>query len=577
MAEEAAKKVKRRKSFSLLFGSLSAAAGLLRDQDQDQNHNNTAFPFVSTTTPPTPTIPSPRPKSHSHTHSSPDHLLYRCKTTTTTTTQENNDGLPGPKLVRRRRGSRPVSSSSGSWLGIMGVKTRSGSFGDLQHSNGGGGGGGGRGGSEGIGIGISSGGGGLTMRRMNTTRDISRNRLSMMPVDHLNDHHGRRTDASWHHHGTSYNYNYSSNNNNKNSTTNHNGSLVSRTRSKSFQKSKRHSMFGSFRSLATSASALADDDNNNRDYSSRARSKESSGGEEDDLAMFMGLANGNGHSNRLSIGAAVVLHHGEVQTSAPMWRKKSQYLVLTDTHLVRFKNRSKAAETFPAIPLLWSRNTAAALTSNRLSVVSLASLQDGGGGGGSPMAGGGGGSSGECGNSIPLNRILAVHKLDDGRPFFSVEVCYMEDRSSKTSSLQIQLMDPLDAELWRSGIRDAATEARLADPVPFDAETVECISRVLDQERDYDPYSISMNRAVRRAPVKPGGRSSVDENIKLASTPCYVVVGVHKIHILPVTKVSNRASMASLNELDVGQSYGILSLAALYMQRGDDGMQLIFR
>jgi hypothetical protein len=41
------------------------------------------------------------------------------------------------------------------------------------------------------------------------------------------------------------------------------------------------------------------------------------------------------------------LLHGEVQTSSSVFRKKKEYLVLTDTHLLRFKNYHKAAEAFP--------------------------------------------------------------------------------------------------------------------------------------------------------------------------------------------------------------------------------------
>lgn len=41
-----------------------------------------------------------------------------------------------------------------------------------------------------------------------------------------------------------------------------------------------------------------------------------------------------------------VLRHGEVQTSSGMFRKKKEYLVLTETHIVRCKSQGKAAETF---------------------------------------------------------------------------------------------------------------------------------------------------------------------------------------------------------------------------------------
>ena len=41
------------------------------------------------------------------------------------------------------------------------------------------------------------------------------------------------------------------------------------------------------------------------------------------------------------------LLHGEVQTSSSVFRKKKEYLVLTETHLMRFKSYHKAAEAFP--------------------------------------------------------------------------------------------------------------------------------------------------------------------------------------------------------------------------------------
>jgi hypothetical protein len=42
-----------------------------------------------------------------------------------------------------------------------------------------------------------------------------------------------------------------------------------------------------------------------------------------------------------------VLHYGEVQTSSSMFRKKKEFLVLTEKHLIRYKAQSKAAEAFP--------------------------------------------------------------------------------------------------------------------------------------------------------------------------------------------------------------------------------------
>lgn len=41
----------------------------------------------------------------------------------------------------------------------------------------------------------------------------------------------------------------------------------------------------------------------------------------------------------------LVLHHGEVQTSSSMFRKKKEYLALTETHIIRYKSQAKASES----------------------------------------------------------------------------------------------------------------------------------------------------------------------------------------------------------------------------------------
>ncbi len=48
----------------------------------------------------------------------------------------------------------------------------------------------------------------------------------------------------------------------------------------------------------------------------------------------------------------VVLHHGEVQATGGMFRKRKEYLVLTDSHLMRFKSASRAADAFPTSVML---------------------------------------------------------------------------------------------------------------------------------------------------------------------------------------------------------------------------------
>jgi len=55
-----------------------------------------------------------------------------------------------------------------------------------------------------------------------------------------------------------------------------------------------------------------------------------------------------------------VLQHGEVQTNSSLFWKKKEYLVLTETHLVRFKNQGKASESFSSY-VKWPPLTGATL------------------------------------------------------------------------------------------------------------------------------------------------------------------------------------------------------------------------
>ncbi|KAL4898523.1 hypothetical protein BDV59DRAFT_167055 [Aspergillus ambiguus] len=311
-----------------------------------------------------------------------------------------------------------------------------------------------------------------------------------------------------------------------------------RPRRKSLQK-KRASVFGSLRSLHS----LDDDEK------SLARSKASPAVDDDDPDA------------RPAIGS-IILHHGEIQTTGGMWRKKSQYLVLTDTHLVRFKSQSKAAEAFPSIPPSFARTPG-----NRQSVASISSLHD------QQLAAPGGDSSA----GIPLNSIVAVYMLDDGRPSSTVEVAYLDERAHKAAFIQMQTPDFQELNLWMVGIRSAAELVRGADPLPFDRKSVEYAVRMLEYERDYDPDTFRMFRVIQMASSKSPTRASSDDLTKLSPTGCYLALGSHKLHLIPLHKMSSRASVVSLNDLDASTSFGLMNLTCLSMEWGDDSLHLTFR
>ncbi|CAI7599710.1 unnamed protein product [Penicillium crustosum] len=240
-------------------------------------------------------------------------------------------------------------------------------------------------------------------------------------------------------------------------------------------------------------------------------------------------------SPRNGIWSSAILHHGEVQTTGGMWRKKSQYLVLTDTHLIRFKNQSKAADDMQLM------------------------------------------ASGDASAGIPLNSIIAVYMLEDARLSPSVEVAYLDERTHKATLVQMQTSDLQELNLWMVGIRQAAQMARANYPMPFNRGSIEYVTRMLEHERDYDPEVFRMFRVIQIASSKSITRSSSDDLTKLSPTGCYLAIGAHKLHMLPMQKTTNRSSVVSLSDWEAGTSFGLMNLTGLSMEYGDDSLHLTFR
>jgi Leucine-rich repeat (LRR) protein len=260
---------------------------------------------------------------------------------------------------------------------------------------------------------------------------------------------------------------------------------------------------------------------------------------------------------------STVLHHGEIQTAGGMFRKKCLYFVLTDTHLIRFKTQALAAEMFPSIPSSLGRANGSrhSRVSSMSSSSSLHELHTT--------------TSGEGHQVIPLHQIVAVWRLDDGRPYFSIEIDHFDEDTSYTGSMTLHLNDPRDYELWMSSIRGAVLKARLANPQPFSDSLVEHTCRVLDQERDYDPQHFVMFKVVQRA-GKMGPRSSFEDLSKVTSNICILAIGYHKVHLLPLPRPSRSASPILVTEFS-GVSYGLMTLTQLNMHDQDDAFSVTFR
>ncbi|KAI9832510.1 MAG: hypothetical protein M1819_004299 [Sarea resinae] len=268
--------------------------------------------------------------------------------------------------------------------------------------------------------------------------------------------------------------------------------------------------------------------------------------------------------SRTVVGGRNVLRHGEVQTTGGMFRKRKEYLVLTETHLVRFKNQSRASEMFPSIPASLGRSN----TMRHASTTSVGSAQD--------LQSVHSHSSADSNFGISLDHIIAVYKLEDGKPFFSVEVSHL-DEGNHASALILQLNDPREAELWLTSIRATALKARLQDPDPFTPQSVEYIARLLELECDYEPLQFRIFKVVQRASNKSSGRSSSDDLQKLSSTVCYLAFGMHKLHLIPLPKQAPRTSSPSLTDLNSRACFGITTLTSISVNPSDDAFELVFR
>ena len=260
-----------------------------------------------------------------------------------------------------------------------------------------------------------------------------------------------------------------------------------------------------------------------------------------------------------------VLIHGDVQTSANMFRKKKEYLVLTDVNIIRYKSQSRAAEMFRSVPPPTGRSPSVKHTTMP-SVGSYSdnqSLSD---------------SSGDKYGRVPIKQVVAVHKVEDGKPYFALEFYFLEEDSGQASSMTLQFGTPDERDDWLALIRKVVNETRIRKPNYISPFNLENAARIVERDNDYDPENCTFFKVVQRQPSsRLGNRSTSDELTKVASVVCFLAIGVHKVHLIPLVKPGARTASPVVGPNHSQASHGIMTLSAIKVNNYDDTFELTFR
>jgi hypothetical protein len=247
--------------------------------------------------------------------------------------------------------------------------------------------------------------------------------------------------------------------------------------------------------------------------------------------------------------STVIVHAGEVVTGGGLLRKKREYMVLTKKELLKYKSESKANDAF---------GLGCRYASGRV-----------------PSIGSTGDMVSEHSLVTQMNQVVAVYYPGgDNEVGCCVQVDYLDGSSGLPSSTILIASNGMDAQNWVDKLRSVAVQTRLSLPaLVYPDSTVEHIARRLEAENDYSPMHFQIFRVIQR-PGKSGNKS-VEDLQRMYSTMCYLAIGIHKVHLVPLRPVMSKSTASLANS--TSSSFGILNLTSLWLAGHDDCFSLIFR
>ncbi|KAK9371186.1 hypothetical protein V1509DRAFT_559318 [Lipomyces kononenkoae] len=263
-----------------------------------------------------------------------------------------------------------------------------------------------------------------------------------------------------------------------------------------------------------------------------------------------------------SSSSSNLVHAGEIIASTGLLRgKKKDYVVLTRNELLRFKNKSKAADMFPSL------NSIQRQPSNASSLSSTNTVAE------SPI------QSSQDSVICTLDRVTALFEVGH----VHIEVAYIDDHSSPRSTI-LQFGTRAETELWLQRLLFAVPKRTVAHCLP--ADTLESLRTYLRARNDYYEPAFKAFRVVLQQHSQNKSSTKVatssDDLTKLANaaTHAILVIGHYAVHLLAVDSKPSPFSSVHGNlqsQFTPLSSHGIVALVHLAMSPRDSTLYLSFR
>ncbi|OTA98928.1 hypothetical protein M426DRAFT_68808 [Hypoxylon sp. CI-4A] len=249
-----------------------------------------------------------------------------------------------------------------------------------------------------------------------------------------------------------------------------------------------------------------------------------------------------------------IVKSGPLQPETHLLKSKKEFLVLTTSALIKFKNRSAAVDRFPQI-------TGSSSTIDLLSAAdSTSSLRDLG-------------TGGEL--NIPLGKIVSVFNNEGTRPSFGIEVWWSDSRGAVFTCIQLDFGLPEDRDEWLKHIRHTIKLRAKSFPEDSIPSSVELqLKQILEaQQAQHRDAQIEIFPVVPRRPyARPKANSGEVKKGWRDNSSFYVAFTKYFCVLAQFTK----ASAGQKVNPDLTR-FGLVALSKVNVILNDERFDLVFR